>query len=66
MKKAPKADAILDNAHQVVFGVVLLSVIGTAYGGTFLLRVFRNGVPTDKLQKSNRLIAKLRFGAGTN
>jgi hypothetical protein len=36
---------MLDNAHQIVAGVVLLSVIGIAYGGTFLLRVFQNGVP---------------------
>jgi hypothetical protein len=43
---------MLDNVHQIVAGVVLLSVIGIAYGGTFLLRVFRGGVPTNDLQKS--------------
>lgn len=43
---------MLDNSHQIVTGVVLLSVIGIAYGGTFLLRVFRGGVPTNDLQKS--------------
>jgi len=43
---------VLDNVHQIVTGVVLLSVIGIAYGGTFLLRVFRGGVPTNDLQKS--------------
>ena len=43
---------MLDNAHQITAGVVLLSVIGIAYGGTFLLRVFRNNVPTNDLQKS--------------
>ena len=43
---------MLDNVHQIVTGVVLLSVIGIAYGGTFLLRVFRGGVPTNDLQKS--------------
>jgi len=43
---------MLDNVHQIITGVVLLSVIGIAYGGTFLLRVFRGGVPTNDLQKS--------------
>jgi hypothetical protein len=43
---------MLDNVHQIVAGVVLLSVIGVAYGGTFLLRVFGGGVPTNDLQKS--------------
>jgi len=43
---------MLDNAHQITAGVVLLSVIGIAYGGTFLLRVFGGRVPTNDLQKS--------------
>jgi hypothetical protein len=43
---------MLDNTHQIIAGVVLLTVIGIAYGGTFLLRVFSNGVPTNDLQKS--------------
>jgi hypothetical protein len=43
---------MLDDTQQVVAGVVLLSVIGIAYGGTFLLRVFRGTVPTNDLQKS--------------
>jgi hypothetical protein len=43
---------MLDNAYQIVAGVVLLTVIGIAYGGTFLLRVFRGAVPTNGLQKS--------------
>jgi hypothetical protein len=43
---------MLDNAHQIVAGVVLLSVIGIAYGGTFLLRVFGGRVPANDLQKS--------------
>jgi len=43
---------MLDNPHQIVAGVVLLTVIGIAYGGTFLLRVFRGAVPTNDLQKS--------------
>ena len=43
---------MLDNVHQIVTGVVLLTVIGIAYGGTFLLRVVRGGQPTNDLQKS--------------
>src|SRR4029450_2100199 len=43
---------MLDNSHQIVTGMVLLSVIGIAYGGTFLLRVFTGGMPTNDLQKS--------------
>ncbi len=42
---------MLDNAHQTLAGVVLLSVIGIAYGGTFLLRVTRGGVPANDLQR---------------
>ena len=36
---------MLDNPFQIVTGVVLLTVIGIAYGGTFLLRVVRGAVP---------------------
>jgi len=43
---------MLDNVHQIVAGVVLLTVIGIAYGGTFLLRVVRGSQPTNDLQKS--------------
>jgi hypothetical protein len=43
---------MLDNHNQIVAGVVLLTVIGIAYGGTFLLRVVQHGVPTNDLQKS--------------
>jgi hypothetical protein len=42
---------MLDNHYQVVAGVVLLSVIGIAYGGTFLLRVTRGRVPANDLQQ---------------
>jgi hypothetical protein len=42
---------MLDNVHQIVAGVVLLSVIGIAYGGTFVLRVTRGGVPVNDLQR---------------
>jgi hypothetical protein len=43
---------MLDNAHQIIAGVVLLTVIGIAYGGTFMLRVVRGGVPANGLQQS--------------
>jgi hypothetical protein len=43
---------MLDDQLRIVAGVVLLSVIGIAYGGTFLLRVVRGGVPANGLQKS--------------
>ena len=43
---------MLDSAHQVVAGVVLLTVVSVAYGGTFLLRVVRGGVPANRLQAS--------------
>lgn len=33
-------------------GIVLLTVVAIAYGGTFLLRVVTAGVPTNELQKS--------------
>ncbi|HLS45921.1 MAG TPA: hypothetical protein VK045_10845 [Ornithinicoccus sp.] len=33
-------------------GIVLLTVVAIAYGGTFLLRVVRGSVPTNDLQKS--------------
>ena len=42
---------MLDNAHQISAGVILLSVIGIAYGGTFLLRVTRGSVPANELQQ---------------
>jgi hypothetical protein len=43
---------MLDNHFQIVAGVVLLTVIGIAYGGTFLLRVVQGKQPTNELQKS--------------
>ena len=42
----------MSSATLVSTGVILLTVIGVAYGGTFLLRVFSGGVPTNDLQKS--------------
>jgi hypothetical protein len=43
---------MLDNHNQIVAGVVLLTVIGIAYGGTFMLRVVTGRQPTNNLQKS--------------
>jgi hypothetical protein len=43
---------MLNNHIQIVAGVVLLSVIGIAYGGTFMLRVVTRQVPANDLQKS--------------
>jgi hypothetical protein len=43
---------MLDSHYQIVAGVVLLTVVGIAYGGTFLLRVVRGSQPTNDLQKS--------------
>jgi hypothetical protein len=43
---------MLNNSIQIVAGVVLLSVIGIAYGGTFMLRVVTRKVPANDLQKS--------------
>jgi peptidoglycan/LPS O-acetylase OafA/YrhL len=42
---------MLDDAHRIIAGVVLLSVIGIAYGGTFVLKVTRGGVPANDLQR---------------
>ena len=42
---------MLDDTHRIVAGVVLLSMIGIAYGGTFVLRVTRGGVPANDLQR---------------
>jgi hypothetical protein len=42
---------MLDSGHQITAGVVLLSMIGIAYGGTFVLRVTRGGVPANDLQR---------------
>jgi hypothetical protein len=43
---------LIDHGHAVEAGVILLSVIGIAYGGTFLLRVVRRHAPANELQKS--------------
>ena len=38
--------------YQLIAGIVLLTVITIAYGGTFLLRVTRGKMPANDLQKS--------------
>ena len=43
---------MLDSVHQIVAGVVLLTVIGIVYGGTFVLRVVRGAQPANDLQTS--------------
>lgn len=42
----------MSNAQTVSAGVVLLTVIGIAYGGSFLLRVVGRNVPTNDLQRA--------------
>ncbi len=39
-------------ATLISSGVVLLTVVGIAYGGTFLLRVVNGAVPANELQRS--------------
>ena len=43
---------MLDDVHQIITGIVLLTVVGIAYGGTFMLRVVRGGQPANDLQKT--------------
>src|ERR1700694_5126108 len=40
------------SAYPIVSGILLLTVITIAYGGTFVLRVTRGKVPANDLQKS--------------
>jgi ABC-type uncharacterized transport system permease subunit len=44
--------AVLSEATMRLGGIVLLTVVAVAFGGTFLLRVFGGKVPTNDLQKS--------------
>jgi hypothetical protein len=46
-----RGDTMLDDAHRIIAGAVLLSVLGIAYGGTFVLRVTRGDVPANDLQR---------------
>jgi len=47
-----KESAVLSPAAATLGGVVLLTVVGIAYGGTFLLRVLAGGVPSNGLQQA--------------
>ena len=42
----------MSSSDQISTGVVLLAVIGIAYGGTFLLRVVSGKAPANHLQKT--------------
>jgi len=42
----------MNQVQLISSGVVLLTVVGIAYGGTFLLRVVGGGVPVNELQRS--------------
>lgn len=42
----------MSNAQTITAGVVLLTVIGITYGGSFLLRVVNRTVPANDLQRT--------------
>jgi hypothetical protein len=43
---------MLDSIHQIIAGVVLLSVIGISYGGRFVFTAVTGRFPANDLQKS--------------
>ena len=43
---------MLGPTYQIIAGIVVLTVITIAYGGTFVLRVTRGKVPANDLQKT--------------
>jgi hypothetical protein len=43
---------MLGATYQIIAGIVVLTVITIAYGGTFVLRVTRGKVPANGLQKT--------------
>jgi len=43
---------MLDSTHQIIAGVVLLSVIGIAYGGRFVFTAATGKFPANSLQKT--------------
>lgn len=43
----------MTDAAMLTSGIVLLTVVGIAYGGSFLLRVVAGDVPTNELQRSS-------------
>lgn len=48
----PHAAIALSDSSKTTAGILLLSIVGIAYGGTFLLRVVGGGVPVTDFQKS--------------
>lgn len=52
MSKAMYGEVLLSPGAATTGGLVLLTVVAIAYGGTFLLRVTRGGVPANDLQRS--------------
>lgn len=42
----------MDSSTLLTTGIVLLAVVGVAFGGTFLLRVVNGSVPANELQRS--------------
>jgi hypothetical protein len=43
---------MLDSTHQIIAGVVLLTVIGIAYGGRFVFTTVTRRFPANELQKT--------------
>jgi hypothetical protein len=43
---------VLSDASLSTAGILLITVVGIAYGGTFMLRVVTGGVPVTEFQKS--------------
>ncbi|MCK6068460.1 MULTISPECIES: hypothetical protein [Microbacterium] len=43
---------MIDSVHQIIAGVVLLTVIGVAYGGRFVFTTVAGRFPANDLQKS--------------
>jgi hypothetical protein len=43
---------VLDSIHQIIAGVVLLTVIGIAYGGRFVFTAVTGRFPANDLQKT--------------
>jgi hypothetical protein len=50
--EAPVTESFLSGTTTSLAGILLLSMIGIGYGGTFLLKVSRGGEPATDFQKS--------------
>jgi hypothetical protein len=46
------ATLVLSESSKGTAGILLITIVGIAYGGTFLLRVVSGGVPVTDFQKS--------------